>query len=73
MNRLESELELMEYYRVIQSVEENRAIDKDEAAMKFVQLGYAEQFADAYYEGISQKELINKVLRYDGLDGNHVI
>ena len=60
MDRQNLEIELMKYYGSIKS-KEDRKLTHDEAGMKFVEDGYAEKFAELYYDGIPTNELKEKL------------
>lgn len=65
MNRQTLEIEVMRYFGSIQSQKEGRKLTDDEAGMKYVEYGYAEKYAEIYYDGIKSQELRTKLFGYD--------
>lgn len=60
-NRLELQIYMIEYFRELKSDKENLYMTIDEAAMKFVEDGYATKYNEVYYHGITREELRDKL------------
>ncbi len=59
-NRIEDEIEAIEYYRILQLTREGKDIGIDEATERFIDK-YAEKYAEIWYDGISREELRTKL------------
>ena len=54
---LDDQLDVIKYFRIIESAEQGRSIKLDEAAEQYIKEGYPERYKSIWYSGISLRKL----------------
>lgn len=60
-DRLENQLSMIRYFRIIQLSKGNRDVGLDEATNKYIAQGYASKYDSVWYDGIPRDELKEKL------------